>query len=78
LNQGGPNWAENTVDAPIIVLPEEDSFLKQPMFYALGHISRYMPEGSFRVHVEEEEDTNLKFVGVERPDGGIAIVFLNR
>ena len=39
--QGGPNWAGNFVDAPIIVNEAEGEFYKQPMYYALGHISRY-------------------------------------
>ena len=39
--QGGPNWAGNFVDAPIIVNEVEGEFYKQPMYYALGHISRY-------------------------------------
>ena len=34
---GGPNWANNQVDSPIIVDAERDLFYKQPMFYHLGH-----------------------------------------
>jgi glucosylceramidase len=34
---GGPNWANNYVDAPIIVNSTADEFYKQPMFYAMGH-----------------------------------------
>jgi hypothetical protein len=37
--QGGPTWADNFVDAPIIIdrnLP--DRFYKQPMWYALAHV----------------------------------------
>jgi len=32
--QGGPNWANNFVDSPIIVSRVTDEFYKQPMFYA--------------------------------------------
>ena len=35
--QGGPNWANNEVDSPIIVNAENDVFYKQPMFYHMGH-----------------------------------------
>lgn len=35
--QGGPNWVQNFVDAPIIVNNTEDEFYKQPMFYTMGH-----------------------------------------
>merc|ERR1719412_1515225 len=34
--QGGPNWAGNFVDAPILVNQENGEFYKQPMYYALG------------------------------------------
>ncbi|KRX91365.1 putative glucosylceramidase 3 [Trichinella pseudospiralis] len=36
---GGPNWANNTVDSPVIVDKENNAFYKQPMFYILGHFS---------------------------------------
>lgn len=39
---GGPNWANNPVDSPIIVNATANEFYKQPMFYALGHVTRYM------------------------------------
>lgn len=35
--EGGPNWARNFVDAPIIVNATSDEFYKQPMFYVLAH-----------------------------------------
>ena len=46
---GGPNWAYNYVDAPIIVNEEEDEFYKNPMYYGLAHFSKFLPEKSFRI-----------------------------
>ena len=40
VTQGGPNWAENVVDSPIIVNEDTGEFYKNPSYYALGHISR--------------------------------------
>ena len=81
---GGPNWADNPVDAPIIVNATSDEFYKQPMFYALGHVSRYLSEGSFRIAVEDIDGTvgdeaglNLLWAGVKRIDDGVAVTFLN-
>ena len=78
--QGGPNWSNNTVDAPVIVNEDADEFYKQPMFYALGHISRFLSAGSVRVAVQEtvEGESGLEFAGVERQDGSIAITIMNR
>lgn len=44
--QGGPNWASNFVDSPIIVDAEKKEFYKQPMYYALGHFSRVFRPGT--------------------------------
>ncbi|KAI6212206.1 Glucosylceramidase [Aphelenchoides besseyi] len=48
--QGGPNWASNFVDSPIIVNASTDEFYKQPMFYVLAHFSKFIPPGS--VHID--------------------------
>merc|ERR1712117_203836 len=70
--EGGPNWAENVVDSPIIVNEETGEFYKNPSYYALGHISRYIPRGSVRVGLSlVEDDRDLVLVGFERPDGGV-------
>uniref|UniRef100_A0A2A4K8P8 Glucosylceramidase n=1 Tax=Heliothis virescens TaxID=7102 RepID=A0A2A4K8P8_HELVI len=49
--QGGPNYIENFADSPIIVFPERNVFIKQPMFYAMGHFSKFVPRGSRRIGV---------------------------
>ena len=36
-DDAGPNWANNFVDAPIIVNRDTDEFYKQPMYYSLAH-----------------------------------------
>ena len=62
---GGPNWAKNYVDAPILVNSTIDEFYKQPMFYFIAHFrfitrlfcpqlwlkffSKFVSRGSIRV-----------------------------
>lgn len=76
---GGPNWAENYVDAPIIVNNTVDEFYKQPMFYAMGHFSKYIPEDSIRIELEISDSTKSLFgTAFLRPDGKRSIVILNR
>lgn len=43
---GGPTWSGNYLDAAILVDEHEQSFYKNPMFYAIGHLSRFMRAGS--------------------------------
>nr|XP_045599907.1 lysosomal acid glucosylceramidase-like [Procambarus clarkii] len=50
LNQdGGPNWWRNSFDSPIIVNAEAEEFYKQPMFYAIGHLSKFVVPGAQRI-----------------------------
>ncbi|KHJ88774.1 hypothetical protein OESDEN_11421 [Oesophagostomum dentatum] len=51
--KGGPNHALNFVDSPIIVNANADEFYKQPMFYALGHFSKFIKKDAIRI------DTNI-------------------
>ncbi|KFQ13519.1 Glucosylceramidase, partial [Leptosomus discolor] len=77
--EGGPNWVKNYVDSPIIVDSSKDVFYKQPMFYHLGHFSKFIPEGSQRVGLHSScLICQLEHVAVLRPDGALVLVVLNR
>ncbi|NWH77403.1 GLCM Glucosylceramidase, partial [Piaya cayana] len=79
--QGGPNWVKNYVDSPIIVDSKQGVFYKQPMFYHLGHFSKFIPEGSQRVGLRCSGrclSCPLERVAVLRPDGALVLVVLNR
>ncbi|XP_009891455.1 PREDICTED: glucosylceramidase-like [Charadrius vociferus] len=78
---GGPNWVKNYVDSPVIVDSSKDVFYKQPMFYHLGHFSKFIPEGSRRVGLHSSRRClicQLEHVAVLRPDGALVLVVLNR
>ncbi|XP_071793951.1 lysosomal acid glucosylceramidase-like [Asterias amurensis] len=77
--QGGPNWAKNEVDSPIIIDAEKDVFYKQPMFYHLGHFSKFIPPGSKRIQMTATGKDSLEKLAFKLPDGKtIAVVVLNR
>lgn len=79
LNErGGPTWVSNFIDAAIIVNATADEFYKQPMYYALGHFSKFIPRGSYRVNDSQSPLTVLDTLAVVRPDNSYAIVILNR
>lgn len=75
---GGPTYIENYVDSPIIVNATADEFYKQPMFYALGHISKFIPKHSVRVQSVASYNDNVEVVAVRRPDNAVTIVILNK
>lgn len=78
--EGGPNWVDNNVDSPIVVNATADEFYKQPMYYAIAHVSKYVPPGSVRI------DTSISlaasFAGIQstgflRPDGAVVLIIHN-
>jgi glucosylceramidase len=79
--QGGPNWALNFVDSTIIVFPEKQEFVKQPMFYALGHFSKFIPRGSRRIAVTEKKPllySSIDNVAFLTPSNTIVAVLYNK
>uniref|UniRef100_A0A2K5M7V4 Glucosylceramidase n=1 Tax=Cercocebus atys TaxID=9531 RepID=A0A2K5M7V4_CERAT len=76
--EGGPNWVRNFVDSPVIVDITKDTFYKQPMFYHLGHFSKFIPEGSQRVGLVVSQKNDLDTVALMHPDGSAVVVVLNR
>ncbi|CAF0930114.1 unnamed protein product [Brachionus calyciflorus] len=79
--KGGPNWAGNFVDSPILVNKSSDEFLKQPMFYAMGHFSKFIPEGSVRIDLEAEglSSSSLAHVAFKNEQNRqIILVLLNK
>lgn len=75
--QGGPNYVKNFVDAAIIVnMTSGQEIYKQPMFYAIGHFSKFIPEGSIRIEASTS-NINIVTAAFERPDRSICVVFFN-
>ncbi|CAG9791612.1 unnamed protein product [Diatraea saccharalis] len=79
-SQGGPNWVDNFVDSPVIVFPEKKEFVKQPMYYALGHFSKFLPRGSQRIKVTEKKpfwSSRVENVAFLTPRNTLVVVLYN-
>ncbi|KAK3909828.1 Lysosomal acid glucosylceramidase [Frankliniella fusca] len=75
--QGGPTWSGNYVDASILVNGDEDEFVKQPTFYAMGHFTKFLPPDSVRVDVDSAARDGVRNVAFLRPDNGTVVVLYN-
>ncbi|CAL1536498.1 unnamed protein product [Lymnaea stagnalis] len=76
--QGGPNWVSNNVDSPIIVNAEKKEFYKQPMYYILGHFSKYIVPGSIWLGIQGPKHLPLiEITAFLRPDKSVAVVIFN-
>uniref|UniRef100_A0A0A1XGL7 Glucosylceramidase n=1 Tax=Zeugodacus cucurbitae TaxID=28588 RepID=A0A0A1XGL7_ZEUCU len=75
--QGGPNYVNNNVDASVIVnATNRAEIYKQPLFYSMGHFSKFVPEGSVRIEARMLS-LAVEAVAFKRPDQRIAVVLLN-
>lgn len=75
--EGGPNYVKNFVDAPVIAnMTNLVEVYKQPIFYIMGHFSKFVPEGSVRI-AAEATNVNVDTVAFLRPDGSVAIIVFN-
>lgn len=75
---GGPNWAYNVVDSPIIVNRTAQEFYKQPMFYSMGHFSKFFPRGSTRVLTTVDGNLAVSATSVVVDGGQRATVILSK
>lgn len=76
---GGPNWNGGAVDSPIIVNLEKNEFYKQPMYYILGHFSKFILADSKVISISSSlPDLGIEYIGIINPDNSTVLVILNR
>lgn len=81
--QGGPNWVGNVVDAPILADIANKRYFKQPMYYYLGHFSKFIRPGSRMITSTSRGIAPLEEVAYLVPahdavPAAVVIVVLNR
>jgi glucosylceramidase len=75
--QGGPNWVENYVDSPIIVVPQKDIFFKQPLYYVMTHFSKFIPRHSIKIEAKSTENSIL-VTAFKCQDNQIVVLLYNK
>ncbi|XP_054279021.1 lysosomal acid glucosylceramidase-like [Macrosteles quadrilineatus] len=76
--QGGPTWAKNYVDSPILVNASGGEFYKQPMFYAIGHVTKFIERDAERIEISPSDQTEIQATAVVNPDARLVIVMINK
>lgn len=76
--KGGPVYTDFAVDSTIIVNATADEFYKQPIFYALGHFSKFLTPESIRVKTIYKNDRDLLIISFLRPDKRVVVTVYNR
>lgn len=70
--EGGPAWSNNNLDASILVDPHSRSYLKNPMFYALAHFTRFIVPDSHIVQSQLFVVGSGSGRGLDEPVAGVA------
>ena len=83
---GGPIWGghSHSASAPIIVNHSAKEYYKNPMYYAMGHFSKFLPPNSQRIEITPHVDTKqaqnnegIQATAFQRPDGGYVFIVIN-
>lgn len=81
LNEnGGPSYVSNFVDSAVILnTTTNNEIYKQPIFYVLGHFSKFIPPGSVRIAADLSgyKSGTIKTVAFLCPDNTVTVIFYN-
>ncbi|XP_015791068.1 glucosylceramidase [Tetranychus urticae] len=76
--KGGPSWANNPTDGLILVDTDRKIYYRNPMFYSLGHFSKFIPPGSVYIgHQVQGNSRGVYLAAFEDPSNQKVIVILN-
>ena len=75
---GGPTYLDNYLEAAIIFNATANESYKQPIFYALAHLSKFVPPASKRIQMTSTTESGIDNVVFLRPDTIVTVVLLKR
>ncbi len=75
---GGPSWTPGRLSSPILVNPTAKEYQKEPLFYILGHFSKFLVPDSVRIELKMQSKIDkLYATAFERPDKQIVLIVAN-
>ena len=74
---GGPNPYDNFNSASILVDPVERTVLYTPLYYLLGHFSKYIRPGAVLLDLGGELPEGVHATAARNVDGSIAVIVFN-
>lgn len=75
--QGGPNHAQNWCIAPVIADTTLNEVYYTPLYYVMGHFSKFIRPGAVRVALDGYERDGIMTTCFKNEDGSYALVLLN-
>jgi glucosylceramidase len=74
--KGGPNHVGNYCGAPIICDTQNDTYTIKPMYFAIGHFSKYIKCGAVRIGCSSYT-SEIELTAARNPDGSCVVVMMN-
>ncbi len=77
--EGGSSWADDDrLSSPIYVNSTAKEYQKEPIFYIMGHFSKFLAPDSVRVEAKMQSNIDkLYSTAFERPDNQIVLIIAN-
>lgn len=75
--QGGPSYAENYCDAPVICDNTYENYHLESSFYYIGHFSKFVRPGAIRIGCSKFSQ-QTETCAFENKDGQIVLVVMNK
>lgn len=75
--QGGPNHKKNYCNSPIMLNKDKTNFIKNLMYYYIGHFSKYILPNSVRIGFTKFSD-NILMTAFKNSNNRVMIVLLNK
>jgi glucosylceramidase len=76
-NEGKPNPYDNFNSAPILINPKTDEVIYTPLYYLLGHFSKFIRPNAVRIEAKGNPIDNLIYTAAKNSDGSLALVIYN-
>lgn len=77
--RGEPSWADTQCNSPVVTNASALEYYKQPMFYAMGHFSKFLTPNSVKIRLNKPvNETGFEAVAFERTDNATVLIALNK
>ncbi len=77
-NHGPANGGCTNCRGVVTINSKDNGTERNVGYYVLGHGSKFVKPGAFRIHSTQTDATMLENVAFENPDGSVALIVLNK
>lgn len=76
-NEGKPNPYDNFNSAPVLINPNTDEVIYTPLYYLLGHFSKFIRPNAVRIDAKSSKIDGIIYTTAKNKDGSLVLVIYN-